>query len=373
MDTTRHSRWRDQLAAVASQPLEYCPGFPEIAARWEDWWHFRAARPLMMASTSSRTDIYWGRGFKFIERPQQWLDALRTQVANTRWIGELLPRVRVDIGPEAPAAFLGTPLHLSESEQTAWNTPNLSSWDPPPVFRFDPENKWFRLVLSLLALTADDARGRYLVCLPDMGGAVDVLANMRDPSLLCMDIMDDAREAVKTAALQIADAWAPMYEQVIDTILSRGAGYINQMSPWSGEDYVVPTCDFNALIGPDDFEEICLPSLRRQASNAARICFHLDGPQAARHAGALGRQDWVRTVQFSPGEGTPSALAKLDMLRGLQEAGKPVLVMAPLREAAELARKLDPRGLAIWVQGNLSPADAAEFEDIIKHLPDSHA
>ncbi|MDR0353643.1 MAG: hypothetical protein LBI02_09980 [Opitutaceae bacterium] len=367
-DATRHARWKTRLSAVSRQPLEYCPAFPEIASRWEDWWRFRADRPLMLAASRLHDDGYRGRGFRFFDNPEAWLRALRGQLENTRRLGELLPWVRVDIGPEAPAAFLGAPLHLSEEEQTAWNTPIIEGWTPPPVFPFDPGNQWFRLVLALLARAADDARGRYLVCLPDMGGAIDVLVNMRSPTLLCMDIMDDTREAVKTAAMQIADAWAPMYARILDTILERGAGYLNQMSPWSDEAYVVPTCDFMALVGPDDFAEICLPSLQRQAEHAGRICFHLDGPQAARHAETLGRQDWIHTVQYSPGAGTPSALAKLDLLRGLQEAGKPVLVITPKNEAAELARKLDPRGLAIWVDENLTPSEADEYEALIKSL-----
>lgn len=359
------ARWKTQLTAISRQSLEFCPAFPEIAARWEDWWNFRADRPLMLAASRSRDDIYWGRGFRFFGDPDAWLQALRAQVENTRRLGELLPWVRVDIGPEAPAAFLGVPLHLSEEEQTAWNTPIIESWDQPPVFQFDPDNTWFRLVIRLLERAAEDARGRYLVCLPDMGGAIDVLVNMRSPTQLCMDIMDDAREHVKTAAMQIADAWAPMYQQILNTILDRGAGYLNQMSPWSNEAYVVPTCDFTALVGPDDFEECCLPSLRRQAEHAGRICFHLDGPQAARHAETLGKQDWIHTVQYSPGAGTPSALEKVDMLRGLQEAGKPVIVITPKHEAAELAKKLDPRGLAIWVDQNLSHSEADEFEALM--------
>ncbi|MDR0901855.1 MAG: hypothetical protein LBM92_03695 [Opitutaceae bacterium] len=370
-DADRFAQWKRQLTAISSQPLELCPAFPEIAARWEDWWNFRADRPLMMASSILRDDIYWGRGFRFLENGEhdQWLRAMRAQVENVRWLGELLPRVRVDIGPEAPAAFLGAPLHLSEQEQTAWNTPVIESWEPPPEFKFDPDNKWFRLVVSLFERLAEEARGRHVVCLPDMGGAVDVLVNMRSPTMLCMDIMDDAREAVKAAALQVADAWAPMYNTILDTILGRGTGYINQMSPWSNEAYVVPTCDFNAMIGPADFEEICIPSLRRHAEHAGRICFHLDGPQASRHAEALGRQDWIQTVQYSPGEGTPSALAKLAMFRGLQEAGKPLLVVAPIGEVEEIARKLDPRGLAIWVVGNINASAAGEFEAMIKRRP----
>ena len=366
--TQKHSQWAGLLSAISAEPLAYCPQFPEIAARWEDWWMLRARHPLICACSCLRADIYRGKAFHLLDSPDRWLQSQRLQMENTRWLGEMLPRVRVDIGPEAPAAFLGAPLTISPEEQTAWNTPTIHDWDPPPRFDFEPDNAWYKLVIGLLDYTARDARGRYLVCLPDMGGAVDVLSNMRSPTLLCMDIMDAAREAAKAATMEIADAWALMYEGILDTILGNGAGYINQLGPWSNHPYTVPTCDFNALISVEDFEDFCLPSLRRQAEYAGRVCLHVDGPQAARHADTIGAQGWIDAVQYTPGAGTPSALAKLDMFRSLQDAGKPILVYAPKTEVRELAEKLDSRGLAICTDEEVPPSELAEFEELIKRI-----
>ncbi|OAM90071.1 hypothetical protein OH491_18795 [Termitidicoccus mucosus] len=367
-DSQNHARWAGQLRAVTAQPLQFCPDFPEIAARWEAWWVFRADRPLLMATAVRKDDgIYRGKALHLVaDRTKEWLAATRLQVATAHWVADTLPRIRADIGPCAPAAFLGAPLTLSEAEQTSWNTPTITTWNPPPKLDFSPENPWWCRVLELLALTAEDARGKYLVCLPDMAGAIDILVNLRDPTQLCMDIADESREAVKTAAMQVAAMWTGMFAGAADAVLDRGAGFINWVGAWSDRAYTVPTCDFNALIGPDDFEECCLPSLRSQTQSAGRMCFHLDGPQAARHAPALAAQPWVDAVQYTPGAGTPSAMAKVDMLRGLQQAGKPVLVTTPKNEVLELARALDPRGLAIWVDESISIAEADELAAAIK-------
>jgi hypothetical protein len=358
MTPSKQTLWAGQLHTISKQPLAYCKNFPEIAARWEAWWQFKADRPVMTCRIPLRGDIYWGKGFHLLDRYDEWLATQLLQLENTHWMGDTPPHVRVDIGPEAPAAFLGAPLTISEAEQTAWNTPTIENWSPPPRFEFDPQNKWFRYVVDTLAKVAEDACGRYVVCLPDMGGAMDVLVNMRSPTLLCMDVMDAEREAVKTAAMQIAEAWGPMYEAALDAILPRGAGYINQMLCWSDFPYVVPTCDFNALIGPEDFVDLCLPSLERQARYAGRICFHLDGPQASRHATMLSQQSWVTSVQYTPGAGTPSALAKLDMFRELQAAGKPILTAVPVEELDEFCGRVDPRGVAIYVDGISTVAEA---------------
>jgi hypothetical protein len=348
--------------------LQFCPDFPEIAARWTAWWAFRADRPLLMATAVKKNDgVYRGKALHLVaDRTDEWLAATRLQVATNHWVADTLPRIRADIGPCAPAAFLGAPLTLSEQEQTSWNTPIISTWAPPPHLQFSPENKWHKRVLELLALTAADARGKYLVCLPDMAGAIDILVNLRDPTQLCMDIADEYREAVKTAALRVAEMWKTMFAGTADAALGAGAGFINWVGAWSDRAYAVPTCDFNALISSADFIECCLPSMRVQAGFAGRICFHLDGPQAARHAPALAEQPWVDAVQFTPGAGTPSALAKIEMLRGLQKAGKPVLVTTPKTEVLELSRALDPRGLALWVDETISVAEADELASAIK-------
>lgn len=364
MSHPRHTAWTRQLRTVRDQPLEYCPAFPEVAARWERWWNFSAERPLLIAAAPTGAGIYRGKAFHLIDQPDRWLAAQRLQLENTRFVADTLPRIRADIGPVSIAAFLGAPLTLSEEEQTSWQTPVIADWDNPPAFAFDPENSWFRRVLTLLALLADDARGRYVVCTPDLTGAVDTLVNMRGPDQMCLDLFDH-RESVKAAGLRVMVAWEQIYTAIMEAVLGRGAGITQWLACWSDRPFTIPTCDFAALIGQDDFRECCLPSLEKQAECAGRLLFHLDGPASARHAPTLAAADCIAAVQYTPGAGTPSAVAKLDLLRGLQEAGKPVLVITPKAEVAALARALDPRATAILVEDRLTPAEADELADIV--------
>jgi hypothetical protein len=61
--------------------------------------------------------------------------------------------------------------------------------------------------------------------------------------------------------------------------------------------------DFNYMIGPDDFVETCLPSLREQARRAGRCVLHVDGPGAANHAAAIAGAPEITAVQYTPGAG----------------------------------------------------------------------
>ncbi|PTX94618.1 hypothetical protein [Opitutus sp. ER46] len=358
--STRHGGWTALQQAVGAGPLEYCPRLPEIAARWERWWRFSAERPLLIASAPTRPAGYRGKAFHLLHDPERWLAKQRAELETTHYVADTLPRIRADIGPVAIAAFLGAPLTVSEAEQTTWQQPIFSDWEHSPTFAYDPENPWLQRVLALLRALADDARGRYVVCTPDLTGAIDTLVNLRGPAELCLDLFDH-REAVIAASLRIMEAWEQIYGVIMDTVLDRGAAITQWLAPWSDRPFTIPTCDFTALIGHDDFVECCLPSLRRQAEIAGRMLFHLDGPQAARHAPTLAAEPGITAIQYTPGAGTPSALAKLDLLRRIQAAGKPVLVITPKAEVARLARQLDRRGLAMLVEDPLTPAEADEL------------
>lgn len=355
---SRKKDWQNALSRIQSVPLTLCPSFPDVAARWNAWWKFEADRPLIVAQTARDSGIRWDKAFDLIEAPESWLRVRRAQTEASHFAGEAVPSVRVDIGPVALAAFLGAPLHLALDEQTSWQRPVLESWESLPPFEIDWENPWLRKVLVLMECLAEDARGHYLVCLPDLTGAIDALANLRGPERLCMDLFEH-RAAIKTAAARIVEAWEAVFCRMYDLVLGRGAGIIQWVTAWAESPCTVPTCDFNALIGPEDFSEICLPALSEQARRAGLCCFHLDGPEAARHGRALAEAPDITAVQYTPGAGTPSALAMLPLFRMFQERRVPLFIETPFEEAKRLATMLDPRGTALRVSDVPAPEEAA--------------
>jgi hypothetical protein len=101
------------------------------------------------------------------------------------------------------------------------------------------------------------------------------------------------------------------------------------------------------MIGPDEYAATCLDDIARQAGEVGRAVFHLDGPGSARHIDALLELPQLQAIQFTPGEGTLSALAWVDMFRKIQDRGKSVLVFCPLDEVVELSKRVDPARLAM--------------------------
>lgn len=365
----RRDGWTAALREIRSKPLTLCPNFPDAAQRWNDWWSWEGERPLLIPPVVKRTDIRWDKAFDLIDRPEEWLQVRRAQVENMHYIAELLPSIRIDIGPVALAAFVGAPLHLALKEQTSWQDPIIKEWDNRTSFKADPGNVWMGKVLELMALTAEDARGNYLVCTPDLTGAIDALANMRTPQRLCMDIYDH-REEILDAAAEVVDAWEWIFAEMYDRVLQRGAGITEWITCWADSPFTVPTCDFNALVSPDDFSGICLPSLSEQARRAGLCVFHLDGPDAARHAETLALDPNITAIEYVPGAATPSPLAKMDMFKMFQSHQVPLFLEVPKEEVERIVDALDPRGLAIRVHGLKTPSEADElFEWLLKRFP----
>ena len=353
------------MKSIHDQPLAFCPDYPERVARWEAWWRFQADRPMACVSAGKRKDIRWDKTFDLLEQPAEWLAARRLQLENTHWAGDSLPSIRVDIGPVATAAFVGAPLHFSEKEETSWQTPVIKSWDPPPNLKLDPANRWHLAVMKLLQVTAADAAGKYVVMMPDYSGAVDMLANLRGSEDLLFDLYDHRPEVIR-AADKLVDAWEAAYRRTNEILAGAGAAMNTWIGAGSRAPYTLPTCDFNYMIGPEDFIETCLPSLREQARRAGRCALHVDGPGAAKHVEAIANAPEITAVQYTPGAGTPSALERIALFKRWQAAGKPVIVSCPKEEVPEIVRQLDPRGLLVWPGGVKSPAEADELAKYIQ-------
>jgi len=176
------------------------------------------------------------------------------------------------------------------------------------------------------------------------------------------------RDAVLKLQAQLVEVWEKAFAALHNTVLGKGTGIIQWLGCWSNSIYTLPTCDFNALIGPADFEELCLPSLKAQAAKAGRCVFHLDGPEAARHAKTLAAADEITAIQYTPGAGTPSALTHIDMFKMFQKVGKSLVVICPYKEIPEVINKLDHRGLYLIASGVTNQSTADEILKVVNNL-----
>ncbi len=351
------AEWGRTLHQIAAEPLEFCEDFPLVARRYEAWWAQEVIdRPIFMASANRRPDRPITRRLDLLDQPDLWLETKLEDLRQTHHVGDALPWVRADFGAVLLAGMYGgVREHQSD---TAWTHRFLDDeWSNAPDWsNIDGDNEWWRRFRTALLTAASEAPGRYLVCPPDLGGSGDVLLLLRGSANLAMDTLDQP-ERIRAAVEAIYPGWRRALIEMFRCTVERKAGLAWVFGPWSSRPYTMLACDFNALIGPKQFESLFLPDIARQAATVDRSIFHLDGPAAARHIDALLAVPEIDVVQFTPGAGAPSALAWVDMFRKIQDHGKSVLVICPPEEVIEVCQALRPEGLALLLESSLTPAE----------------
>ncbi len=341
--------WTKTLTKLATEPLEFCEDFPTLARRVEAWWSQDLVdRPVFMAEANPRTDRPITRRLELMADPDQWLSEKLKDMQQVHRVGDIPPRVRVDFGPVLLGSLLGGRREIQSD--TSWTHAFIDDdWSNAPDWMIPDNHPDWLMLQDLTRRVASDAADRYLVCTPDLGASADVLLNLRGSEALCMDVVMRP-ETIRQAVEAIYASWRRAFSSLYTNALELGAGLVHWLALWSNQPYAVPASDFNALIGPNHFQQLFLPEIAQQAEAAGRAIFHLDGPDAARHIDALLDVPQIQAIQFTPGAGSPSALAWLDMLHKIQAKGRSLLIFTPADEVLELAESLKPEGLAIFIE-----------------------
>jgi len=349
-------QWTETLTTIAAQPLEFCSDVPAIAHRLEAWWQQELVdRPVFLAQANTHPERPITRRLELMNDADAWLAAKLQDMQQLHRVGDTLPHVRADFGAVLLGSLLGGQREVRSD--TSWTHAFIDDdWSNAPDWTIPDDHPDWLLLQQLTKLVAEDAKGRYLVCTPDLGGSADVLLNLRGSAQLCMDVVMRP-ETIQAAIDAIYQSWRQAFTSLYANATEHGAGVVHWLGLWSSRPYVVPACDFNALIGPAHFQQLFLPEIARQAETVGRAIFHLDGPDAARHIDALLDVPHIEAIQFTPGAGSPSALQWLDMLRKIQDKGRSLLIFTPAEEVIELAQSLKPEGLAILIESPPAPND----------------
>ena len=346
--------WTQTLTQIAAAPLTYCPDFPQIAARHEAFWSCALIdRPIFIAEANRSPARPVTRRLDLLDDPDAWLAAKLADLDQLHRVGDALPNIRIDFGPVSLGGMFGA--RVDFETDTTWTHPMIDDdWSGAPAWTIAVANSFWVRLHRLAARLAEDAPGRYLVRTPDLGGSGDVLLNLRGSAKLAMDVIDQP-DQIEAAVEAIYPQWHRAFTALFDLIVGRGMGIIHFPGLWSNQPHMVPACDFNALIGPRAFGRLLLPDIARQAATVGRAIFHLDGPDAARHVDALLDLPEIQAIQYVPGAGTPSALAKIDMLKKIQARGRALQIICPFDEVLAVCDALKPEGLAFLVETVPSP------------------
>ena len=353
-------QWTQKLTAISKEPLEFAPDFPRIAERFEAFWsHQCLDRPIFLASVNSNPARPIQKRLEYIQEPQGWFEEKYRDMRQTHWVGDALPFIRVDFGPVFMTALTG--LEPKFVSNTTWYDPIINDdWSNAPDWSFPEENRWQELLVELLTLVAKDARGRFCVCTPNLGGTDEVLLNYRGSAKLCMDVIDQPDKIIQ-AVQAIHPGWEKMTALLYQTILEQDAPLIQWQNLWSNRPHTLPSADFNAMIGPRQFKKLFMPDIEQRAKTVKRASFHLDGPDAARHIDTLLDCEALDVIQFTPGDGKAPARTYAEMFRKVQARGKSVLIACGTKDVFPLCEELRPEGLAFMIDSSFTVHELDAF------------
>ena len=323
------------MAMDSDAMAELKPDWREAKARMTDWWAGRKTDRVPARVTAPREGAPPRRNDRgtVAERhtdPGTVFGNLEEELAGTFHGGEAFPIHFVYIGAVPMGAFLGCELEFRP--ESVWQGRLPFGWDEADRVRFDPANKWWRLLCDLTAVSCRRSRGRYLVTACGGGAFADVMVNLFgcEETLVAMIERPDAVRRLRDRMME----WnRRMFEECWGIVEPRQRGHADWLRIWAPARFHTFQCDVAVMLSPRTFRDLFLEEIRQQCRCMDYSLYHLDGSAQLIHLDALLSIEELGGIQWNPEPAVSSdPVAFAPALRQIRQAGKKLyLSCAPER------------------------------------------
>ena len=332
--------------------LAWKDDWPQSQQRLLRWWRCEGPAVLIHAPLDTpRRDIAAPEPPDTLR--ERWIDpdyrARRTEarLAATYFGGDAIPHADTQVSAGDLAPMLGA--RWDYAPTTVWFTPCIDDPDTHPPLHIDRDNEEYRALRGIIEANRARAGDRYLVCMPDLIENMDILAALRDPQTLMMDLIE--RPAwVEGSIERINQAYFQIFDEFFELIRDADGGNVfAAFQIWGPGKTAKVQCDASAMFSTDMFNQFVLPALRAQCDWLDYSVYHLDGPEATHHLESLLSIDSLNAIQWQPGarNAPPDDATWHDMLRHILAGGKGVHLSAPPQRVEPLLEALGPAGVYI--------------------------
>lgn len=339
------------------------PDLAPALERWQAFWNREIIGRPAAVVTAPKDGAKPARGPRYPSRPDDDFDAILDQVeaslAAVCFAGEAMPRYEPCFGPDQLAAFVGARLDYSpDSSGTSWSVPFVESWDQALPLRLGGHN-WLRFI-EFHRKAGLRAKGRWIVCTPDMHSNFDWLVAIREPARLCMDLIDTP-ELIERAMANVRALYREVYNAVYDAAEMAAQGTSCWLPYYCQGRFCTVQCDFSCLLSPEQFNRFVLPALTEECEFLDHSVYHYDGKTCLQHFDAITGIQALDGIQWTPTAGGPPMVEWLDLLKRFQATGKHVFVTCTPDELKSVYHRALKPNLVLYNVGCKSEREADEL------------
>jgi len=337
-------------------PIEHIPDWEQRLARQDAFWQCEIIdRPVVnMWMSKPNPDYPMPAEKQFANIRDSWLDTdyvVATKVAwvmNSDYLGDALPYMYPNLGPEVFSAFFGCDLEFSRD--SSWSIPNLHDWADIDKVRFSRDNFYWKKLVEMTDALLEAGKGKFYVGNTDYHPGADAIAAFRDPLEFNMDLIEHPHE-VKQLLRYVTDVYFECIDYFFDKFTAAQGVYPTWPGMVTTKKYYVPSNDFSIMISKEMFDELFLPGITEECDHMEANVYHLDGPGALRHLDSLLGIQSLNAIQWVYGAGNGRASDWLPVYKKCQAAGKGLQIGLELDEIDLFMRELKPNGLWLSIYG----------------------
>ena len=243
-------------------------------------------------------------------------------------------------------AIAGSP--IQRDGENLWGLPVLDDWSRVNAIRFDPTNRWFRLLMESTLALEEQAAGRYPVGVgPLMFSPPDVMMQLRGQERLALDL-HDAPDRVAALGDAIVRLCADVTDALLQAVSPHRGGYCGTSRYlWAPGKLVETGEDVSFMMSPQAHRQFLAPMHRYLGARFPYTVVHLHSQQLHTVPGLLETEE-IAAIQVTPDFGE-EMLRHLPVMSRILER-KPLIVHGVMTVPAmkEMMRSLPPRGLALF-------------------------
>ena len=345
------------------------PDFHECIARVYAWYEQRIVDrpPVRFHHHNVEYERHRTVAGPWKDARQRWMDVefqVRTLVdslAGARFLGETFPVFWPNLSAVVYNLFLGQAADFDD--MTAWTHPCVDDIDRLPPLAVQWNGEYFQTIEALTDRALELAEGRFLVGYTDMYAGVDCTAGLRGTEQMCLDLVTNPQGLLRLMD-RAFDEYPAVYDHFDRKLKARGQLSVTWMNLPSFGTMNVLACDFAVNISRRHFDEFCLPITRREAELFDHNVYHMDGPGVAKNLDSILTLPYLVAVQWRKAwAGTCRSCNRSRWCKKIQQAGKSVIVNLQPAELDEFIRRVDPRGIMLWVS-----AEPKDQDDILQRV-----